>query len=896
MIIPNVTILVLWASQGLYNYGMGIDKMVTYWDQYLKEKEDTDPQWPFHTNVELVDYESNITYCTEFLDRRLQELPIVSAIMSPEGHIGTMMASLASHYNIPYLTTSTNPDPIVYALPPNETTSFYIESPSMYTFRALFDTYLEVGVKSMVTVAYVDDSDAGYNYWSCYGSAQYLGVPRGIAHIAHYNIYSNGTVDDIVSIIRRIKRSSPDAILWCDWQSCTFNDVTSSNRYPLKTLKKENYVPKTFTLLDCFGSPYTSEYLREGLVDYIVQPSFTHPNLKGQEYTEDLQPYANAFRAKSPMTTVLEAMNFGSSTPSSVNLFSHWFLNVTGTYPTYQSNGYWAALDILETALYRVATNKNMMRKGIVDPNDVFTVLLNAQTSGMYGRVVFDANRVNTPTPTIVIQLFPGKLNPDIVSPPSQKTMTLIYPMPNWYERQYSWSLTKDVNFTSSIVIASLCSTLLLAMMITLFIHRNQGDIRMLHWSHMVSVCGSCLIVIWGSVFLWQSDMNSLQCRMFPWFIYLPLSFAVMMMNMKAYRLSVFLHSDDKHRLKRLTHRKILILTLGWTSCSVVTLLLLTLFSPPKLVEVVMDSYRPFYNIHSCSWSSNASVIIYLLVIGHFIFSVSAVIGVRNGTGEFRDGMVLKEAFVLFWICMALAYMIQLLGLDASTTYVGRSACLSVGVAIFCFRLLVSRCYRHWMPLYMIILLNKIWIMISNIVTVERKTSVLASISLLEDIEGPGYADEEPALEDMQTALKDPERTQKFRQFAEKALVVENVDFLLAVQKYRKTSAEMLSECSKTANDRMKELAMKCFYDYMEAGCDNEVNVSSACRNKTNTQLKDWEEKKSLLNDESAEDILNDDMDNRVDVFERAAKEISIMLYQNIWEKFRHEEIESTMI
>jgi len=896
MVVFNVTILAMWSSQGLYSYGYGIDKMINYWTQHLNNKARYEPTWPFHANVELIDYLSNISYCREILIERLNKDPKVSAILAPEGNVGVLMAPIASQKNIPYILTSSNPSPIYYDLPVNTTSSFYIEAPAMYTFRALIDAYLEKGVNNIVTVSYSDSADAGYNYWSCYGSAEYLGVPRGIQHTAHYDLYSNSTINDVRYIIDTMRKLQPDAIMWCDWQSCTFNNTMSSQRFPLPIFEEMSYLPKSFTLLDCFGNGPTESFKEKGWMDYITQPTFTHPNLKGTEYTEDKLPYGTVFRSDRPMTTVNEALNFGSSpdTPSSVALFSNWYIKNTGLFPPYQSNGYWAALDILEGAIYRVAKNSHMTHGNGINGIDIIAMLTNAQVSGMYGRVVFDAHRVNTPTPTIMIQLYPGETNPSIVFPSSQSDNPFIYPIPSWNERYYSWSLTKDLHLVSSIVIASLCTSLLTAMIVTIIIHRRENDLRMLNPIHMIGVCVSSGVAIWSCVFIWQSDMNITQCRSMLWLIYLPLSFVIIMMNMKAYRLSVFLHSENKHRLKRLTHNRMLVLSIGWTSITAFVLLMVSTIRPPILVKTVVDIYRPSLDIHTCTWQPSTEPVAYVLVAGHLLCSIATVISVRNGTGEFRDGMVLKEAFVIFWFCIAIAYMIQLLGLNVSTTYIVRTSFISVGVTLFCFRVLISRCYRHWMPQIVELLIHNLIHKMSQIVP-DRKRSSTVSLSAFDSLDDPGYKHEEPEVDDMYNALLDQERARNFRDYAEKALVVENVDFLLAVNKYRKDAADVLIESSKHGNRFMKELAIKNFKEYLKVGSDNEVNVSSATRQKTLAHIETWNEHEPLMNNDTAEYVLDDDTRLHIDVFQSAAKEIAIMLYQNIWIKFRAQELEASM-
>jgi hypothetical protein len=59
--VVNVTILALWSSRGIYSYGYGSDILINYWNQHLNYKAKNDATWPFHTNIELVDYISNVS-------------------------------------------------------------------------------------------------------------------------------------------------------------------------------------------------------------------------------------------------------------------------------------------------------------------------------------------------------------------------------------------------------------------------------------------------------------------------------------------------------------------------------------------------------------------------------------------------------------------------------------------------------------------------------------------------------------------------------------------------------------------------------------------------------------------------------------------------------------------
>jgi hypothetical protein len=298
---PNVTIVALWASEGDYNYGMYTDMLINYWAEHLAEREMNDPTWPFHTSVELYDYKSDTDVLENYLQTRLNSSlghPPVSVVLAPEGNLGYDYGYIATKFQIPYITTSSNPDPVTTGLPPGLASAFFIEAPSMYTFRSFIDTYVTTGVKSLATVSYSDDNDAGYNYWSCFGAAEYLGVPRGIKHVKHYDVYRNSTKEDTLRIANELKKLDPDAVLWCDWQSCTYSDTNATDRFSMTAMKGADYMPKAMGFLDCYYQNTTARFIKQGLVDYVGQPSFTHQDLRGQEYTEDDNPYANVFRPR----------------------------------------------------------------------------------------------------------------------------------------------------------------------------------------------------------------------------------------------------------------------------------------------------------------------------------------------------------------------------------------------------------------------------------------------------------------------------------------------------------------------------------------------------------------------------------------------------------------------
>ena len=58
---------------------------------------------------------------------------------------------------------------------------------------------------------------------------------------------------------------------------------------------------------------------------------------------------------------------------------SYRFTNATGIGPGYQSNGIWAALDMIDSAIYRATQSPTLMADGKIDPSDILLMLYGAQ-------------------------------------------------------------------------------------------------------------------------------------------------------------------------------------------------------------------------------------------------------------------------------------------------------------------------------------------------------------------------------------------------------------------------------------------------------------------------------------------------------------------------------------
>jgi hypothetical protein len=281
--------------------------------------------------------------------------------------------------------------------------------------------------------------------------------------------------------------------------------------------------------------------------------------------------------------------------------------------------------------------------------------------------------------------------------------------MPTFEDRTHTWTLTSLPNQKIAIIIVSVCTFVLLTIMVTVFIHRKDVAIRMFHYLHIISFCLAAVIFSWALVLLWPADTRSSQCRSYLWLTYLPASFMISINNMKAYRLSVFITSNkDGLRPRPFSHGKVLKYTMFILLTTVVLLLISALIDPPTRTRVIVDIYRPRLNYYVCQTGTATPAILYVIVVSHFMFSLYCIAAVRNGLEDFRDGMIIKEAFVLFYASIVIVLVLSNLGIDAHSLYVLRVGFLSVGATLFCLRLMINRCAKYWLPGSVLALIKRI--------------------------------------------------------------------------------------------------------------------------------------------------------------------------------------------
>lgn len=117
--------------------------------------------------------------------------------------------------------------------------------------------------------------------------------------------------------------------------------------------------------------------------------------------------------------------------------------------------------------------------------------------------------------------------------------------------------------------------------------------------------------------------------------------------------------------------------------------------------------------------------------------------------------------------------------------------------------------------------------------------------------------------------------------------MIENVDFICEVFRYKAQAEEFMQNSTAVASDEMKTEAMALYYQYIQTNSPDEVNVSAATRDVVKKQFDQWKPNSNLISKDIARKDLEGDILRRVLVFEPAYREILVMLYQNLWTKFQ---------
>jgi len=162
-----------------------------------------------------------------------------------------------------------------------------------------------------------------------------------------------------------------------------------------------------------------------------------------------------------------------SQLPSSNTLFRKWFRDSFGIYPDYNTVPTWAALDVIESALYRAASNPSNIVNGEIPASKVMLSLMDSEVRTPFGRVSFDNKGVNDAATALFSQCLPSSNTSEIVYPSYVLTAKFVYPMPTWEERVYSWGWVKGSEKVTAFIVAAVCTGILFAISVTVVVYRK---------------------------------------------------------------------------------------------------------------------------------------------------------------------------------------------------------------------------------------------------------------------------------------------------------------------------------------------------------------------------------------------------------------------------------------
>jgi len=190
--------------------------------------------------------------------------------------------------------------------------------------------------------------------------------------------------------------------------------------------------------------------------------------------------------------------------------------------------------------------------------------------------------------------------------------------------------------------------------------------------------------VCWGTTLLWQADVVQEQCDSYPWLVFVPGSFMVLVAHTSALRLPVTSRAGTCSELKpyRLHFAVRLAAVPAIVSLSLV--LIAVTVDPIKRTRVARDPLRAKLDYYYCQSTGVTDALTYALVSGHVWVSLVCLLcaGGAERAGGIRDSSIVLYGSVLF------ALISQYLGLPAEQEYLFRSIAVNVGVTLFVTRIL----------------------------------------------------------------------------------------------------------------------------------------------------------------------------------------------------------------
>ena len=297
----NANILILYSGQGIYANQSDALMIAKYWEKHLIQKQNLDSSWPFNASIEYYDVQSNPSRATSFLLQRLtnRNLPNISVILGPEGALlGYPVSQVAVRFGVPVLhnLVAAYATGIQVIRPAFLATTFTLIPPAGYFFPGVVDMFVKNGVKTLVSV-YIKDPHYLAESSGCI-TASNLAASRGIS-VTQISYLLTNTTDQLYAIVENIRDNyKPDAVIWCESQTCL--SVARLPYNPVPLFKRANYIPKAFSMQNCLDAPVLQSLYNDGTFEFISGGQIFNSKASGPEFTEDANPYSSVFRPPTP--------------------------------------------------------------------------------------------------------------------------------------------------------------------------------------------------------------------------------------------------------------------------------------------------------------------------------------------------------------------------------------------------------------------------------------------------------------------------------------------------------------------------------------------------------------------------------------------------------------------
>jgi hypothetical protein len=509
LVLPTYSVGLLYSASGnLAGVGNQTLRVIRLWRDLVNRK----PELGFRIKLVLGNIQSSaalvVPRSTELLAAN------VSFFIAPEGTLTLYASGYGNLVKVPVMSRVSatslykcGNNPALWpaysnCLRPNSRAFSYaatVLQPAGVQFRDYYALTRAQGA-STASIVYFDDD---FHTETCTTGAYYASVNK-IKIVSSNIILANYTDSSLRSIVSNLQRLNPDVVTWCRRLGCA-QDVA--------VMKSMGYLPRSLMMVQCTDTAALIATYGGNDMKYINGVLFWTSQLSGPAYTDDpTTPYASHF--------------IETDTQPSPLRFQSWFLNATGTLPTYTDASTFAVGYMIETALFTAPTT---------DPPTLAETLGRINIASFWGTLSLDQVGMSSSNAIAVTQV-DASLKLQLLSPTSAATSQLIYPMPTWAERTYSSSYGASSGAQIVIAVMVVCVVVYIIAIIIVWARRKNPLVRSLNPSLItVSFIGAILTSL--AQLTWLDDNTHRTCAArLPMFI-IGLSLLIVRGNMCCARL-----------------------------------------------------------------------------------------------------------------------------------------------------------------------------------------------------------------------------------------------------------------------------------------------------------------------------------------------------------------------